>query len=64
MEESEFELNIPLNEEEGNILDKNKHHFRGLLMLFHQLGCKKVLEIPFVQNGEEYKVRIEKIKDN
>jgi hypothetical protein len=60
--EKDKKQNIPLQKSEEQLIEEHTHNFRDLLMLFHQLGCKKVLEIPFEQSGEKYKVRVEKVE--
>lgn len=58
--EEDKKNNIPLNRDDRQILDDNKHLLTGMIMLFYQMGCQKVLELPFTHNGEKFKVRVEK----
>jgi hypothetical protein len=53
-------FNIPLSEKEREILEKYEPLFINMLILFYEMGCKKVWEIPFTHNNENYKIRIEK----
>lgn len=53
-------LNIFLNQDEAKIINEYKHHFMRMIMLFYELNCKQVLEIPFTQDDQKFKVRIEK----
>lgn len=56
-------LNTSLNQNEAEIISEYKHHFMKMIMLFYQLDCKQVLEVPFTQDDQKFKVRIEKIND-
>lgn len=58
--EEDKKRNIPLDQSEEQILEDNKHLLKGIIMLFYQLGCQKVLEIPFEQAGDKFRVRVEK----
>jgi hypothetical protein len=57
---SDKKFNIPLSDREKEILEKYEPQFINMLILFSEMGCRKVLEIPFTHNNEKYKIRIEK----
>jgi uncharacterized protein YkuJ len=51
---------VPLNEDELQLLARYEGQFIKMVMLLYEMGCKKVLEVPFSHNGENFKLRIEK----
>lgn len=53
--EQDKKQNLSLQPKEEQLIEEHKHLFINLLMVFYQLDCTKVLEIPLEHNGEKFK---------